>query len=184
MGLKGQKKDSNILKSTDIKEIEFYLQQTHPDDPKKIVLKKKLITLKNADWVKGAKTAKPMEARNDESGSITESESSGLEELFKRQMALEDHKEKTTQLLNTMFDNDPYGNQTILLINNKTQCNIVVKLKGNTEYALPVPKNSNNTLVLEKGKYAISSNLCGNIYHSDKNISQKIAIDLQIKQPK
>lgn len=56
-------KSKDILKSTNVKEIEEYLKNAHPDDPKRSVLKPKLIALKNSEWTKGAHNAKPMEAR-------------------------------------------------------------------------------------------------------------------------
>ncbi|MDO5615786.1 MAG: hypothetical protein Q4G16_06325, partial [Cruoricaptor ignavus] len=58
-----KKKKTNILQSTDIQEIELFLQTAHPEDPRRSVLKPKLIALKNAAWTKGAKDHKPMEAR-------------------------------------------------------------------------------------------------------------------------
>jgi hypothetical protein len=53
----------DVLKSTNISEIEEYLGKAHPEDPKTRILKQRIIALKNAEWTKGAKNARPMEAR-------------------------------------------------------------------------------------------------------------------------
>ena len=58
-----QKSSKDILKSTNIKEIEEYLRNAHPDDPKKDCAEAKTYCFKNTEWTKGALTAKPMEAR-------------------------------------------------------------------------------------------------------------------------
>lgn len=58
-----QNKSQNILESKNISEIEDFLKTAHPDDPKRNVLKSKIIALKNSEWTKGKKDAKPMEAR-------------------------------------------------------------------------------------------------------------------------
>lgn len=52
--------NEEILKSNNIQEIEKYLSQTHPEDPKRRILKQHLIAIKNAEWTKGRKDAKPI----------------------------------------------------------------------------------------------------------------------------
>lgn len=178
----GQKVDKNILRSTDIGQIEEFLKQAHPDDPRKIVLKKKLISLKNAAWTQGAKTAKPMAARL-----IDADPGFGIEiqeaEEFKKLMSetSSEHKEKTVNLLNNLFSNDIGKSESIVLVKNNSDCNIILRLKGSTEYNLGVPARGNNFIVVKRGNYLFQSKVCGNPYESKKNIDKNISLDLSSK---
>lgn len=97
----------NILESRNILEIENYLQKAHPDDPKRKFLQSKIIALKNAEWTKGAKFAKPMAARPvllEIPMSEYESARNLENETFKNLLAEsnQQHKGKTVALLNTI----------------------------------------------------------------------------------
>lgn len=177
----GQVNKKEILKSTDIKEIEQYLVEAHPDDPKRIILKKKLVMLKNADWVKGAKTAKPMEARKLEDSVLIAENNNFLEtNEFNRLIAenSSQHNEKTVRTLNTIFDQDPNAKDAIILIKNNSNCNIIIRIQGHKEYRLPIYKNSNDTIVLQKGEYTFKSNICGSNYNVKKNIMNNFEVNL------
>lgn len=180
--ISAQKKGSkDILKSTDIKEIEEYIKNTHPDDPKKSVLKPKLIALKNAEWTKGARTAKPMEARpviSDIPKSIMRNPNSDDAEEFKKLIAetSAEHKEKTVKLLNAMFNEDITRKEAILLFKNNSDCNIVLRVEGKDYYNLAVPAHGENFIVINKGSYTLSSNICDIKYFSQKDIKKSIFV--------
>ncbi|WP_260446536.1 DUF6759 domain-containing protein [Chryseobacterium lactis] len=184
-----QKGSKDILKSTNIKEIEEYLKNVHPDDPKRSVLKPKLIALKNAEWTKGARTAKPMEARpviSDIPKSVMRNPNSNEAEEFKR-LLLEssaEHKEKTVKLLNAMFNEDITRKEAILLFKNNSDCNIVLRIEGKDYYNLAVPAHGENFIVLNKGLYSINSNVCDMKYISQKDIKKSIFVTIDNpKQP-
>lgn len=184
-----QKGSKDILKSTNIKEIEEYLKNAHPDDPKRSVLKPKLIALKNAEWTKGARTAKPMEARpviSDIPKSVMRNPNSNEAEEFKR-LLLEssaEHKEKTVKLLNAMFNEDITRKEAILLFKNNSDCNIVLRIEGKDYYNLAVPAHGENFIVLNKGLYSINSNVCDMKYISQKDIKKSIFVTIDNpKQP-
>lgn len=182
--ISAQKKGSNdILKSVDIKEIEEYIKNTHPDDPKKSVLKPKLIALKNAEWTKGARTAKPMEARpiiSDIPKSIMRNPHSDDAEEFKKLIAetSAEHKEKTVKLLNAMFNEDITRKEAILLFKNNSDCNIVLRIEGKDYYNLAVPAHGENFIVINKGSYTLSSNICDMKYISRKDIKKSIFVTI------
>lgn len=184
-----QKGSKDILKSTNIKEIEEYLKNAHPDDPKRSVLKPKLIALKNTEWTKGARTAKPMEARpviSDIPKSVMRNPNSNEAEEFKR-LLLEssaEHKEKTVKLLNAMFNEDITRKEAILLFKNNSDCNIVLRIEGKDYYNLAVPAHGENFVVLNKGLYSINSNVCDMKYTSQKDIKKSIFVTIDNpKQP-
>ena len=184
-----QKSSKDILKSTNIKEIEEYLKNAHPDDPKRSVLKPKLIALKNAEWTKGARNAKPMEARpviSDIPKSVMRNPNSNDAEEFKR-LLLEssaEHKEKTVKLLNAMFNEDITRKEAILLFKNNSDCNIVLRIEGKDYYNLAVPAHGENFVVINKGLYLLNSNVCDMKYTSQKDIKKSIFVTIDNpKQP-
>ncbi|WP_228410123.1 DUF6759 domain-containing protein [Chryseobacterium viscerum] len=176
-----QKSNKDILKNTNIKEIEEYLKNAHPDDPKKSVLKPKLIALKNAEWTKGARTAKPMEARpviSDIPKSIMRNPNSDDAEEFKKLITetSAEHKDKTAKLLNAMFNEDITRKEAILLFKNNSDCNIVLRIEGKDYYNLAVPARGENFIVLNKGSYTLNSNICDMKYISQKDIKKSIFV--------
>lgn len=173
----GQNKSKNILKSENIQEIEEYLKNTYPDDPKKYVLKPKLIALKNREWTKNAKNAKPMEARP----VVNVIPDDELErEEFKKLISesTEDHKEKTVHLLNSIFDQDISSSEMVLLLRNTSDCNIIIRIQGDKFYNLAVPAKGENFIIINKGKYVLNSNICGIKYSSEKNLDKSIMVSL------
>lgn len=66
-------------------------------------------------------------------------------------------KGKTVQFLNTMFNEDISSKQLILLVKNNSDCNIIVRINGKMQYKLPVKTDSQNTIVIDKGEYTLSS---------------------------
>ncbi|KFF10714.1 hypothetical protein IW15_18610 [Chryseobacterium soli] len=176
-----QKKNKDILKSTNTKEIEEYLKNAHPEDPKRSVLKPKLIALKNAEWTKGAKTAKPMEARpviTDIPNRFMRNSNSDDAEEFKKLIAenSDQHKDKTVKLLNAMFDEDITRKEAILLFRNNSDCNIILRIEGKDFYNLAVPAHGENFIVLNKGSYSLNSNVCDVKYTSNKDIKKSIFV--------
>ncbi|AZA80951.1 hypothetical protein C1637_10895 [Chryseobacterium lactis] len=178
-----QKGSKDILKSTNIPEIEEYLKNSHPDDPKRSVLKPKLIALKNSEWTKGKKNARPMEARpviSDIPKSVMRNPTSDEAEEFKRLLAetSAEHKSKTVQLLNAMLNEDITKKEAILLFKNNSDCNIVLRIEGKGFYNLAVPAHGENFIVLNKGSYTLNSNVCDMKYTSLKDIKRSIFVTI------
>lgn len=178
-------KDSkNILESKNIEEIEKFLRTSHPDDPRRSVLKPKLIALKNLEWTKGKKNAKPMKARpiiSELPINATKNES----EEFKRLIASTsgEHKNKTVKLLNTMFNEDISSNEVIFLFKNHSDCNLVVRIQGKDFYNMAVPAKGENFIVINKGTYVLTSNVCDVLYSSKKDIKKSIILTINNPTP-
>lgn len=175
----------DVLKSTNISEIEEYLGKAHPEDPKTRILKQRIIALKNAEWTKGAKNAKPMEARPvfvELSNQLTNKRNSEANlEVFKKLMSetSEEHREKTKKLLNNMFNEDITNNEAILLLKNNSDCNLVLEISGKKFYNLAVPAKGENFIVLDKDTYRFSGNVCDVKYQSSKEINKSLVVVLQ-----
>jgi len=179
--LSAQKKKSDILKSTNIKEIENFLRVAHPDDPRRSVLKPKLISLRNSTWMKAGKTSfaslKPVVTEIPRS--VMQQHNAEAEEF--RKLLDENsgnHQKKTVKLLNQLFNNDVSNKEAILLLQNNSDCNMIVRIQGNEFYNLAVPAHGENSVVIKKGDYQLSSNVCDARYSSTKNIAKNMLVIL------
>lgn len=179
-----QSNQKNILESKNINEIEKFLKTAHADDPRRTVLKPKLIALKNAEWTKGKTSAKKMEARpaiSEIPNNIIGKPNSSEAEEFKRLIAStsQQHKDKTVKLLNTMFNEDISSKEVILLFKNNSDCNLVLRIQGKNFYNMAIPAKGENFIVINKGKYTLTSNICDVVYSSEKDISKSILLTIQ-----
>jgi len=231
---------SNILRSYNIYEIDSYLRIAHPDDPKRSVLKPRLVKLLN-DYIKTAHPAdqrvkdfqekiallrrkpstrisfdemneiikqkqiakyreemekKPgayvtkvygnagtsLPARSAGGGASLSTYENPEEAEFEMLMSVNpvQHKNNTVKILNSLFDNDPNSKESIVLIENKSKCNIIMRIEGvgNTKYRLAIPAQSDNTIVVAKGDYLFTSLLCGAQYASQKTVQKAVMVSL------
>ncbi|WP_052252064.1 DUF6759 domain-containing protein [Kaistella solincola] len=86
--------------------------------------------------------------------------------------------EVLTYLLN---DPDPTEKQTGAVIENKSNCNIIIRLVGINStkiYNLPIPRQSKNQFVIDKGNYTLKSDICGANYYSQKDITEPLILKL------
>lgn len=234
---------SAILKSKSIYEINAFLRDAHPDDPRRAVLKPRVMKLmkeyirtahpadqkvKNMQemlallqkrpstkidfdemnalikqkqiakykeqlerearegknvWANTSYTyQQPASGMSASNSSSERTEIDREEEEFRLLMNIspEEHKRKTVQLLNTLFDQDPTSREQSVLIENKSDCNIIVRMEGvgNTRYRLAVPAKQENSIVVDKGNYLFSSLVCGAQYASQKTIEKAIVVSL------
>lgn len=231
---------SNILRSNNIYEIDAYLRDAHPDDPKRSVLKPRLVKMLK-EYIK---TAHPADQRvkdfqekiallrrkpstrisfdelneiirqkqiakfreelqkkdgttitymtkvygnaADPNAVVPSTSTAGYVDTeadeFKMLVASNpiEHKNNTVKILNSLFDNDPNSKESIVMIENKSQCNIIMRIEGvgNTKYRLPIPANAQNTIVVAKGDYLFSSLVCGAQYASQKTVQKAIMVSL------
>ncbi|RLJ34373.1 hypothetical protein CLU97_3881 [Chryseobacterium sp. 7] len=226
---------TDILKSKSIYEINAFLRDAHPDDPKRSVLKPRVMEMMK-EYIKNAHPAdqkvKDMQEmlamlRRRPSTKITFDEMNAIikqkqiakykaelaakqsttvytpstaqntyvvntaanaavpnaeAEEFNMLMAVSpvEHKNRTVKILNSLFDNDPNTKDAIIMIQNKSDCNIIVRMEGvgNTKYRLAVPAQGESSIVIEKGQYLFTSLVCGAQYASQKTIERAIMVAL------
>ncbi len=198
---------SNILKSNNIYEINAFLRDAHPDDPRRSVLKPRVMEMMK-EYIKNAHPAdqkvKDMQEmlallRRRPSTKITFDEMNAIikqkqiakykaelaakqpttvytpsnaqntfvvntsanaaipnaeAEEFNMLMAVSpvEHQNRTVKILNSLFDNDPNAKECIVMIQNKSDCNIIVRMEGvgTTKYRLAVPAHGEGSIVIQK----------------------------------
>ena len=202
----GQKNGNDkIMNSTSIQEIEAFLATAHPEDPRRNLLKKKLIKIKNETWSKGYVRNSPQNvpkayAKPIEENATTILLQNGLqpnkqvlvliknpEEVeFERLMSLtlKEHQQKTVAVLNSMFDTDKENaKEAIILVENNSDCNLIMRINGIEKYNLAVPSRAKNFIVVKKDNYTIQSSVCNVPYTSTKNLNKSVIIALSHKGP-
>ncbi|WP_294248465.1 DUF6759 domain-containing protein [uncultured Chryseobacterium sp.] len=229
---------SSILKSKSIYEINAFLRDAHPDDPRRSVLKPRVMEMmkdyiKNAkpgdskvkqmqDWLamlkrrpstkisfdemnaiikqkQIAKYQKELQvgqsavvytpsnpqnvyiaaaASNSKTAAIPDTEATEFNMLMAENPV--EHKNKTVKILNSLFDNDPNATECIVMIENKSDCNIIIRMEGigTTKYRLPVPAHGDNSIVVQKGDYLFTGIVCGAQYASQKTIQKPLMVAL------
>ncbi len=90
-----------------------------------------------------------------------------------------DRNQKTEKLLNQLFDNDINNKDAILLVQNKSDCNMILRIQGKNLYNLAIPSHGENSLVIKKGDYNLTSNICNSKYFSTKSINKNLMITLK-----
>lgn len=229
---------SSILKSKSIYEINAFLRDAHPDDPRRSVLKPRVMEMmkdyiKNAkpgdtkvkqmqDWlamlkrrpstkisfdemnaiIKQKQIAKYQKeqqvgqsavvytpsnpqnvyiataASSSKTAAIPDTEATEFNMLMAENPV--EHKNKTVKILNSLFDNDPNATECIVMIENKSDCNIIIRMEGigTTKYRLPVPAHGDNSIVVQKGDYLFTGIVCGAQYASQKTIQKPLMVAL------
>lgn len=85
--------------------------------------------------------------------------------------------QKSANAVNVLLD-DNTNKASVRFVNN-SNCNIIVRFSGIRSYSLPVRKRGENFIVIDKGNYTLSSNLCNSIYSTRAiiNDSQQITLN-------
>lgn len=88
------------------------------------------------------------------------------------------HRQKTVNLLNHLFDNDPNKKEAYVAVKNNSSCDIVVYFSGTKNYTLDVKRNTENFALVDKGNYSITSNVCNAKYSVTKSIHKDMEMTL------
>lgn len=76
--------------------------------------------------------------------------------------------QRNGEVVNQLINEQPGDKLAAITIENKTNCNIIVKISGIKNYFLPIYKNDKNFLLINKGNYTFSSQFCRAKYYKKK----------------
>lgn len=164
---------AQVEKSTDPKVIANFIKY-NPDHPKTPEFKRKLFATINNDKPAAAKAAvaKP---------EVKPISTAKLKTDIKKDVAkdgVNDKQKRAAELLNHLFNTDPSSKEAYVQIVNKSKCNLIVKFSGRKFYNLDVPANNQNYILVDKGNYTLTTNVCDAKYSSVKNIGKDIVVTL------
>ena len=100
-------------------------------------------------------------------------------ELLMNSEVEKNKKPITTEVINEMLQSDENDTLSLLLVKNSSQCNMVLKIEGKVTYNIPVPANGQNAIMVEKGIYNLSGNLCELKYEAQKDLNKNILVALK-----
>lgn len=92
-----------------------------------------------------------------------------------------DKNKRTAEVVSQLINDQPSDKIAALIFENKTNCNIIVRIFGTKNYTIPVYKNDKNYLIINKGNYTFTSNFCKSKYNTRKNIVESLTITLSEK---
>ncbi len=101
-------------------------------------------------------------------------------EEFEELMVLDSINKNQTaaESLDILLSDTDDGNKISLIVNNNTNCNIILRFAGDKYYNLPIYKNRKNFIVIEKGTYSLGANLCKSRYSSYIPLTQSTTFTL------
>ncbi len=93
------------------------------------------------------------------------------------------NKKQVTAEVLTYLLNEPDAREprTAAVIENKSFCPMILRMKRSTDqfiYSLPIPAQSKNQFVIEKGYYQVSSRICQAHYLAEKEITEPLILIL------
>lgn len=164
---------AQVEKSTDAQVIANFIKYnpTHPKTPE---FKRKLFAVINND-------KSPRQQANVAKPKVEAVKTGKLKSEIRKDVAQNgtntNHK-RTADLLNHIFNSDPGSRTAYVQIVNKSKCNLIVKISGRKFYNLDVPASNQNFILVEKGKYTVTTSVCDAKYSSAKSIVKDIVITL------
>lgn len=159
--------EAQVEKSNDPQVIANFVKY-NPNNPKTPEFKRKLYALISGG---NSAVAKP---------TITPLTKKNLEKEVKRDLkdGTNDRNKQTAALLTRIFSNSPNEKDAYIQIENKSKCNLIVKISGKKFYNLTIPANNKNFILVDKGNYKLTTSVCDAQYSSIKNVNKDIVITL------
>lgn len=164
---------AQVESSTDPQVIANFIKY-NPDHPKTPEFKRKLVAVVtgNKPAAQQARIAKP---------TVKPISTEKLKFDIRKDVAKDgsnDRHKRTADLLNHLFNSDPSSKSAYVQIVNKSKCNLIVKISGSKFYNLDVPAHNQNFVLLDKGRYTLTTSVCDAKYSSVKNITKDIVVTL------
>ncbi|SFI40426.1 DUF6759 domain-containing protein [Halpernia frigidisoli] len=159
--------EAQVEKSNDPQVIANFIKY-NPDNPKTPEFKRKLYSIISGGNSAVAKpTIKPLTTKK-------------LEKDIKKDLkdGTNDKNKQTAALLTHLFSNDPNEKEAYIQIENKSKCNLIVKISGKKFYNLTIPANNKNFIMVDKGTYKLTTSVCDAQYSSVKTVNKDIVISL------
>ena len=87
--------------------------------------------------------------------------------------------DKAVTLLNQIFSTDAANKNTVLIINNESDCDFTMNILGDKTYTLPVAAKKTESIVVEQGEYVMRSDVCKSPYLAKKTLSENTQVSIK-----
>lgn len=110
---------------------------------------------------------------------VSEPKTSGVSDNY--DMLIKTYKPETSEVLSDLLNGSSDSPRTSIIIDNKSNCNLVVTVKGgNILKKIPATKGKLSYVMIEKNQnYTISGNLCGKNFKQSARIYDSYTITLK-----
>lgn len=88
-------------------------------------------------------------------------------------------EQKAVRLLNQLFNTDASNKSMVLIINNDSDCDFTMNIDGDNRYILPVAARKSESIVVERGQYQMTSQVCQSHYKSFKTLSENTEVSIK-----
>lgn len=171
LGAQSKYTAEQVEKSSDPQVIANFIKY-NPKHPKTPAFKQKLYAIVNAGDPAAAKPkVQPL---------TTEKLKNEVKRDVK-QGTVDAKTKQTVDVLNHLFSTDPNRRDAYVQIVNRSKCNMVVKISGKKFYNLDVKARDKNYILIPKGTYTLTTNVCDAKYSSVKNVNKDLVITLNSK---
>lgn len=88
-------------------------------------------------------------------------------------------EDKAVVLLNQLFNSDQANKQTVLVINNESDCDFTMNIVGGRTYSVPVGSKKTESIVVDQGEYVMRSEVCKSTYFAKKTLSENTQVSIK-----
>ncbi len=104
--------------------------------------------------------------------------SPSVEQKFRQLNA--QYKQNTKELLEVMLDESPNASKVAVSVENLSSCNMVFTISGNgLVKEIPIGVGQTRGVVVPKGMYHFSSQVCASVYQQKKNLQESVNLQLR-----
>lgn len=90
-----------------------------------------------------------------------------------------DLRDRTVALLNQLFNSDISNRNMILIINNHSECDLVMDVFGSRTYSLPISAKHSESIILEHGNYQLNSQVCEAPYKTFRTFTENTQLNIK-----
>lgn len=96
------------------------------------------------------------------------------------QMLNSQYKQNTKELVEVMLGDETNSNRMALSVENASPCNMVFLISGNNvQYKIPIGAGQTRGMVLTKGRYQLSTQVCSSSYREIKFLQSNTNLKLE-----
>lgn len=88
-------------------------------------------------------------------------------------------EQKAVRLLNQLFNTNAANKSMVLIINNDSDCDFTMNIDGDSRYILPVAARKSESIVVERGQYQMTSQVCQSQYKSFRTLSENTEVSIK-----
>ena len=91
-------------------------------------------------------------------------------------------KKTAAESLEILLNENASSNRVSIIVNNNSNCNIILRFSGVKSYNLPIYRNNKNFIVIDKGTYGLGANMCSSRYSGSMTFDDSVTLNVTESQ--